>query len=359
MDLGLLAGLGQGVTEGINNYVNLSGTLQQRKTAQEDALARRKQAVIDEAFKKAQITDLLGSEGAAQLLGGGASQASEEQPAWKGLLADNNKTPSGLVPNGLVQQPEQMILPKSEREARNKATELLFAKDPVGKTMTTGAGRLYEIHDRDLTEKEKMDREKEGLDLESKRLGIKKSQKELNTEKAGKILPAVQTAEMGSAESSVAALNDVSDLFKQNSSIVGPGQGLVSGIAGSLQAGDTGKRAAILNSQLQQRAQIIGKYLESGKLAEGDIKRYLKMLPNLRDAPEVAQGKINSLNRLIAQKQQADLSNFSNAGYDTSNIRNIPISDFSSSKASSQNKPTTVIQNGHTYTLNPQTGNYE
>lgn len=188
MDLGLLAGLGQGVTEGINNYVNLSGTLQQRKTAQEDALAKRKQAVIDDAFKRAQITDLLGEDGAAKLLGGGVpDQAQEEQPAWKQLLASNDKTPSGLIqtpgqqgqPSGLMPAMPQGLLPRRQREAYNKNIEAYVSKHPEGNASQLNPKTgLLEMVKRPLTDDEKRGIEKENLGIEIQKRTLDKEKEE-------------------------------------------------------------------------------------------------------------------------------------------------------------------------------------
>lgn len=52
--------------------------------------------------------------------------------------------------------------------------------------------------------------------------------------------------------------------------------------------------AQTANAEFNRITQIIGKSLEWGKLAEGDIKRYLEMLPNITDNPEVAKNKLVS-----------------------------------------------------------------
>ena len=52
--------------------------------------------------------------------------------------------------------------------------------------------------------------------------------------------------------------------------------------------------AQTANAEFNRITQIIGKSLEWGKLAEGDIKRYLEMLPNITDNPEVAKNKLAS-----------------------------------------------------------------
>jgi hypothetical protein len=137
----------------------------------------------------------------------------------------------------------------------------------------------------------------------------------------GKILPASQAEASGFANAASQALDDVSGLVTQNQGMMGPLMGRVSGVMGSMQVGDTGKTAASINAAMQQRAQVIGKYLEGGKLTDGDIERYKKQLPQLSDAPEVAQAKVDSLRRLLSQKQNQELEALQSAGYNTGQMR--------------------------------------
>lgn len=68
---------------------------------------------------------------------------------------------------------------------------------------------------------------------------------------------------------------------------------------------DVGKVASV-SSALRTRAQTYGKVLEGGKLAEGDIQRYLKILPSVGDSYKVARAKalfaMNSARRAYYEK---------------------------------------------------------
>lgn len=70
---------------------------------------------------------------------------------------------------------------------------------------------------------------------------------------------------------------------------------------------DTNAQTA--TAEFDRITQIIGKSLEWGKLAEWDIKRYLQMLPNITDKPDVARNKLASaqsyLNDLYAGQVRA------------------------------------------------------
>lgn len=143
----------------------------------------------------------------------------------------------------------------------------------------------------------------------------------------GKMLPAGMAAEFGSSRAAMAALSDINGLVSANSDFFNTDQGAMSkgrNVLDSAQAylgfGERGEKANSIDANLGAKAQIIGKYLEGGKLAEGDIKRYLKMLPVRGDTPGVVRSKVETLQQLIEQKINSELSTLQSAGYDTSSI---------------------------------------
>jgi hypothetical protein len=85
--------------------------------------------------------------------------------------------------------------------------------------------------------------------------------------------------------------------------------------------GDTGKQFKTYDAQLKANAQIIGKYLEGGKLTDSDIERYKDILPNHNDSPDIAEKKAVVLQNLIAQKQNAEGAALQQAGYNTGNLQ--------------------------------------
>jgi len=162
------------------------------------------------------------------------------------------------------------------------------------------------------------------LDLKKKQAEIGKlyaeSKAKLAEDKLGKTLPATEVQSAGQANSATKALEDVRSLVNSNKGLFGP----IAGRKGSIQSFlgmEGGVPSSQIEAQLDQRAQIIGTYLEGGKLAEGDIPKYKRMLPQINDRPEIAEAKINSLQRLIAQRQQATLETAGQAGYNVRDIR--------------------------------------
>lgn len=150
-----------------------------------------------------------------------------------------------------------------------------------------------------------------------------------------KTVPAGEAASFGGANAAIQALDDVNGLVSANEKDFGPGAGLLSGLQAKAGIGDSGKRTRLIDAELKTRAQIIGKYLEGGKLTDSDIERYKAQLPQFTDAPDVARGKVQNLQRLIAQKQSAEANAIGQAGYDTSGLVGSAIKATPSIKATS------------------------
>lgn len=154
----------------------------------------------------------------------------------------------------------------------------------------------------------------------------------LGEKEAGQRVPATVAADIGEASSSYSAIDDILALTNDNADIMGPmGTGLASSVAGYMQLGDRGKRAASLKSELDTRAQIVGKYLEGGKMTDSDIERYKASIPVMSDSPEVIKTKVANLKRLVAKLQQQKLSSLKGAGYNTSGIPTVEVPELQTS----------------------------
>jgi hypothetical protein len=142
----------------------------------------------------------------------------------------------------------------------------------------------------------------------------------------GKTMPVGTVREMATATYAMSQLEEVRDLVKKNGEKFGPIYGRARNM-GAKVFGDTfdaTKEASQINAVLGQKAQEIGRYLEGGKLAEGDINRYLKLLPDLDDDPDTIEVKIQNLQNAIAKKHQAEIEAAKGAGY---NVGSIPVPD--------------------------------
>ena len=125
---------------------------------------------------------------------------------------------------------------------------------------------------------------------------------------SGKTLPASSAEAVGGANSAFKQLDLLDDAFKANEDITGPFAGRASGLMGTFQIGDSGKKAAALKAATDQAVQSIGTYLEKGKLTDKDVPKYQNMIPQITDSPEVRLAKNESLKRLVAQRQQEEVA---------------------------------------------------
>lgn len=148
----------------------------------------------------------------------------------------------------------------------------------------------------------------------------------------GKQLPASEAVAIGGANAAFQALQDAKTTFDSNKDISGPLQGYVSKAQGFFEAGETGKKFKAYDAQLKANAQIIGKYLEGGKMTDSDIERYKAILPNNFDSPEVAKQKATVLQNLIAQKQKAEAEGLQEAGFNVGNLTTSPMQDSPNTK---------------------------
>ncbi len=78
------------------------------------------------------------------------------------------------------------------------------------------------------------------------------------------------------------------------------------------------------NQQFGIAAQVVGKFLEGGKLAEWDIKRYKALLPDISDTPEVAKKKLDAAKELIVNNYNWQLDSSARAWYNVSKYQYLP-----------------------------------
>lgn len=133
---------------------------------------------------------------------------------------------------------------------------------------------------------------------------------------------------------------------------------------------DTGKMSAAQNTLAQaigvddpnksafkslvqdQLAQYI-KSISGAAVSDTERKFLLENLPNVSDNDKTFNAKLEAVQNRLSQSRKRTLENLSKKGKN--------VSDFSRQElnTTSSSKPKTVQQNGHTYTLNEETGEYE
>lgn len=165
----------------------------------------------------------------------------------------------------------------------------------------------------------------------------------------GKIMPVGAVENLAASDQALRSLEDLSSITQANPEMFGKGVGLLGNLSVATGLGDTATKAASLDADLMSKAQVIGRYLEGGKLAEGDAKRYAQMLPARGDKPEIVANKIATLKRMIEQKLESDRAGYSAAGYKVGERVERPISPGLIGGVGKKSQPDTKVWEGVTY----------
>lgn len=107
-------------------------------------------------------------------------------------------------------------------------------------------------------------------------------------------------------------LKDIEKTIEVNKGIFGPIQGMISS------SNPYDKTAQTVDAQMRASAQSFGRYMEGGVLRKEDEEKYRKMFPSLSDTPAVAKNKLDIVNKLLVDKQNADVKALKTQGYDVS-----------------------------------------
>lgn len=123
-------------------------------------------------------------------------------------------------------------------------------------------------------------------------------------------LPAQQVEALSGIDVAVKELTDLTAAYKK------AGLGGFTGFAKSQLGLASSDAAKLYEASASPVRQAIGVILEGGKLAEGDIKRYLDMMPKPGDSDAVADQKLQSLSRVLGRIKDAKIKTFGQAGFD-------------------------------------------
>jgi hypothetical protein len=137
------------------------------------------------------------------------------------------------------------------------------------------------------------------------------AQAKVKEEKANKSLSPANLADYGTGRDSINNLNQAESALSKVESKMGP----VMGKLYSVNPYDTDVME--FNSNMKGVAQLVGKFLEGGKMTDNDRIHYQTMMPAITDTPEVARRKVEGLRQKVLMKQQNDMKALSQQGYDT------------------------------------------
>lgn len=124
-------------------------------------------------------------------------------------------------------------------------------------------------------------------------------------------LPAGEATKLGEATGAVQNLDRLAKQFEEK------GAG---GAAGFIKSLIPFTDARKYSDDVRAAAQVIGGYLEGGKLTDTDYEKYMNLLPKAGETEESVRNKINNVRALIGQRQGSQKAALAGAGYDVAKI---------------------------------------
>lgn len=165
----------------------------------------------------------------------------------------------------------------------------------------------------------------EGQEIDPANLKYRQDYLDLKTKEAaamgGKMLPADTALKVQEGATIPAMLKDIAQTLTNKAERFGP----VSGRMSSFNPYDT--EAQTIDAQMRTASQAFGRFMEGGVLRKEDEEKYRKMFPQLSDTPELAQNKLAIVQRLLAEKQNANISALGAQGYRTKGFQQTKVPD--------------------------------
>lgn len=201
-----------------------------------------------------------------------------------------------------------------------------------GRQQVSALQQNVQKYKNDLTDKE--------IDLLKAQFQNERDIMKMNQEKkaAEKTLTASETEQLADLKNQVGSLENIYQDWEDK---VGPASGagdyIGSKAAGLIPNSDVSQYKA----NLKQKAQLIGKALEGGKLTDVDYEKYIKFLPQPGDTAETARQRVENLRKTMTSSYQNRVKTFGEAGYKTSGFS--PIKDQAFASKSSGPKAGDVV----------------
>lgn len=282
-DLGLLAGLGEGLKQGVASY--RAGRAQNLEEERQREALRMRQAQMDRQAKLDQLQ--MAKSGFQEGPMGGLIQTPEAQRESQMREALQR---GGLLARGVRigedMQPE--LLPPEERPQEGFSP---YQEAMLGFRMA---------------------------DERRKREEYERKQKQAEK---GKPLSDTRVQALTDGQSVLKQLPDIAETIEQNIDEFGP----VTGRIASMNPYD--ETAQTIDAQMRASSQAFGRFMEGGVLRKEDEAKYRRMFPQLSDTPQVARNKLDVVRRLLAQKSRDYRQAFKAGGFDVSAIPEVEIPD--------------------------------
>jgi hypothetical protein len=144
--------------------------------------------------------------------------------------------------------------------------------------------------------------------------------KKAQPQKDEKLLTATETAQLADLKTQ---LGSVDSLYADWKTKVGGVGGTADYLGNILKSNIPNTELSKYNDNLKQKAQLIGKALEGGKLTDVDYTKYVKFLPQVGDTEERAQSRIENLREEFHSAYSNKIKTFGEAGYKTSGFSGV------------------------------------
>lgn len=383
--LGLLAGVGSGINQGVDTYQK-----QQQVQLQKEAQDRAERAQGYDTLSKA--LDYWKASGDKEPLDMAKARLSQSMgraaaaPQQQGLV---NESQDQTQTSQAVPQQQGLMRPPSQQTTTEPQKEYLSGRDfpmPLPshdpKYMNAPFTQMAIQSKHNELQQAAADKD-QGVDLDMndprgptfKYYNLKLNQMSLpkqaalSTAQAGAIekqrgatgqqLPGSEAMQMAQPEAAAASIDDLIKQVNNNRDLFGPMRGRVNEIKAVTQGSQEGKRAAILEGNMSNIAESVNRALTGGVAHPEMMGIIQKNMGGLHEDPDVVISKLQGVKRSLLEKRNASLSGTKGANFNMGTLKPSLLPDTAPQLEGKSSKPTTVMQGGHTYTLNPKTGKYE
>jgi hypothetical protein len=244
-----------------------------------------------------------------------AAQRDEIMNAREGVTLKNNLV-AELRQKGLSLEQSTLAAKQIKLEQAKRQLDAIRSQNPDPEIDARKKAAQVEI-DKHIAEiKVKRD-----IDAQGKATTTTATQMKSPTAKTQE-LPAGEATKIGGASAAVKNAQKILETWKSKAGDVG------SWLLSKLPATE----ASRYGDNARAAAQVIGTYLEGGKLTDADYPKYLAMLPQPGDSEKTAKNKVDAIETLIADRQAAEKQALTATGYDVSRIKDAkPKIDFQAS----------------------------
>ena len=170
--------------------------------------------------------------------------------------------------------------------------------------------RKRQLHERERGEDQARHERERAQDLEHRKLSHEDAMANAAATRAlaasaQSKLPASEAVALGGADAAVKAIDALGADWDKLASEFGSG----------VKQFVPGTDANLYMPSLNTTTQVVGKYLEGGKLTDADVPKYRAMMPQPQDTEAQKRAKVNALKRLIENKRAEESKSLKGAGY--------------------------------------------